>query len=136
MMMMTNDDVVVESSSSGWEGFKEHMFDVAEDAVGARLEGGDRRTATRTTTPTPETAGERLMREFKSIKAMSSPSSVIIDDNDDGASELAEARRKADEAKSMLRIAEEEAARWERELADIEEETALAEVAEPVRAVL
>mgnify|MGYP006192288897 CR=1 FL=1 len=127
--------MIVESSSSGWEGFKEQMFDVA-DAVGARLEGGDRRTATRTTTPTPETAGERLMREFESIKATSSPSSVIVDDNDDGASELAEARRKADEAESMLRIAEEEAARWERELADVEEETASAEAAEPVRAVL
>ena len=36
----------------------------------------------------------------------------------------------------MLHIAEEEAARWERELVDLEEAAASAEAAEPVRAVL
>ena len=76
------------------------------------------------------------MRAVTPRAATSSPSSVVVDDNNNGASELAEARRKADEAESMLHITEEEAARWERELADVEEETASAEAAEPVRAVL
>ncbi|KAL3816238.1 hypothetical protein ACHAXA_002184 [Cyclostephanos tholiformis] len=82
-----------------------------------------------------ETPGERLMREYESIDvtatSSSSPSPVSSIDEDadnDGATLLMEARREADEAESMLRLAEEEAARWERELAYLEREAEIADI--------
>ncbi len=63
-----------------------------------------------------------------SSPTFASPSSVNvgIDDDNDGVALLVEARREADQAESMLRLAEEDAAWWERELADLKREDQIA----------
>ncbi len=88
-----------------------------------------------------ETPGESLVREYDRIditaaaKSMwssssssSSSSTMDEDDDKDAAALLVEAQREADEAESMLRQAEEEASRWERELAYLEREEEIANI--------
>ena len=66
------------------------------------------------------------MKELESIDVTSSSSSSSssssddVDDDVDDETMLAEAQREADEADAMLKQAEEEAAMWERELAELE----------------
>jgi hypothetical protein len=127
-------------SPSRWDEIKGRMYDVNGASAGARRAGGDGDGGGRVGGITPPpfiTPGERLMWEYQSIDVTSSsspsffPSSVDVDvdvdDDDSGAALLVEARRDADEAKSMLRLAEEDAARWERELADLKREAGIAE---------